>query len=256
MEDVINKMKNSITREMAGQPEARREILKNFPVTEENGHLSYLKDKNHMKEISKLIGNKKMTNNQIKNKIKNYLNDPEDVKDFLIALLKTKTPKKEESKEATATGGGSGAFITALEGGENMEPQKNVPVVRESEEYCDSCDRVKSKCICDKTKKVETKEATGSASSGSYSQPAIWAKSMKKKDFAGYRKPLYKGGKFVQVKKKCKKFPYCNQGDIKALKIFENESVQNAIESVSKTYGVDKVYISDLVFEEIRKTIK
>jgi Glu-tRNA(Gln) amidotransferase subunit E-like FAD-binding protein len=256
MEDVINKMKNSITREMAGQPEARREILKNFPVTEENGHLSYLKDKNHMKEISKLIGNKKMSNNQIKNKIKNYLNDPEDVKDFLIALLKTKTPKKEESKEATATGGGSGAFITALEGGGNMEPQKNVPVVRESEEYCDSCDRVKSKCICDKTKKVETKEATGSASSGSYSQPAIWAKSMKKKDFAGYRKPLYKGGKFVQVKKKCKKFPYCNQGDIKALKIFENESVQNAIESVSKTYGVNKVYISDLVFEEIRKTIK
>ena len=209
-----------------------------------------------MKEISKLIGNKKMSNNQIKNKIKNYLNDPEDVKDFLIALLKTKTPKKEESKEATATGGGSGAFITALEGGGNMEPQKNVPVVRESEEYCDSCDRVKSKCICDKTKKVETKEATGSASSGSYSQPAIWAKSMKKKDFAGYRKPLYKGGKFVQVKKKCKKFPYCNQGDIKALKIFENESVQNAIESVSKTYGVNKVYISDLVFEEIRKTIK
>jgi hypothetical protein len=256
MEDVINKIKNSITREMSGQPDARREILRNFPVTEEKGHLSYLKDEEKMKEISKLIGNKKMSNNQIKNKIKNYLNDPEDVKDFLIALLKTKTPKKEESKEATATGGGSGAFITALEGGGNMEPQKNVPVVRESEEYCDSCDRVKSKCICDKTKKVETKEATGSASSGSYSQPAIWAKSMKKKDFAGYRKPLYKGGKFVQVKKKCKKFPYCNQGDIKALKIFENESVQNAIESVSKTYGVNKVYISDLVFEEIRKTIK
>ena len=256
MEDVINKIKNSITREMSGQPDARREILRNFSVTEEKGHLSYLKDEEKMKEISKLIGNKKMSNNQIKNKIKNYLNDPEDVKDFLIALLKTKSSNKEESKEATATGGGSGAFITALEGGGNMEPQKNVPVVRESEEYCDSCDRVKSKCICDKTKKVETKEATGSASSGSYSQPAIWAKSMKKKDFAGYRKPLYKGGKFVQVKKKCKKFPYCNQGDIKALKIFENESVQNAIESVSKTYGVNKVYISDLVFEEIRKTIK
>ena len=143
-----------------------------------------------------------------------------------------------------------------MEGGKNVELKKDVPVVRESEEYCDSCDRVKSKCICNKTKKVETKEATGSASSGSYSQPAIWAKSMKKKDFAGYKKPLYKGGKFVQVKKKCKKFPYCNQGDIKALKIFENESVQTAIESVSKTYGVDKVYISDLVFDEIRKTIK
>jgi Glu-tRNA(Gln) amidotransferase subunit E-like FAD-binding protein len=250
MEDVINKIKNSITREMSGQPDARREILRNFPVTEEKGHLSYLKDEEKMKEISKLIGNKKMSNNQIKNKIKNYLNDPEDVKDFLIALLKTKSSNKEESKEATATGGGSGAFITALEGGGNMEPQKNVPVVRESEEYCDSCDRVKSKCICDKTKKVETKEATGSASSGSYSQPAIWAKSMKKKDFAGYRKPLYKGGKFVQVKKKCKKFPYCNQGDINALKIFDHVTVKKVIKNISKKHNISENVIKTILSYE------
>ena len=78
---------------------------------------------------------------------------------------------------------------------------------------------------------------------------------MKKKDFAGYRKPLYKGGKFVQVKKKCKKFPYCNQGDIKALKIFENENVQNAIDSVSSRYEIDKTFISELVYQKIRKSI-
>jgi hypothetical protein len=77
---------------------------------------------------------------------------------------------------------------------------------------------------------------------------------LKKKDFRGYAKPLYKGGKFVQVKKKCKKFPYCNQGDINALKIFENESVQNAIDNVSSRYDIDKEYISDIVFEQIRKT--
>jgi hypothetical protein len=77
---------------------------------------------------------------------------------------------------------------------------------------------------------------------------------LKKKDFRGYAKPLYKGGKFVQVKKKCKKFPYCNQGDINALKIFENESVQNAINNVSSRYDIDKEYISDIVFEQIRKT--
>ena len=62
------------------------------------------------------------------------------------------------------------------------------------------------------------------------------------------------GAKRVQVKKKCKKFPYCNQGDIKALKIFENESVQNAIDSVSSMYNLDKNYISNIIFDEIRKT--
>ena len=106
----------------------------------------------------------------------------------------------------------------------------------------------------DDVKKVETKEATTSASSGQYSSPAIWAKSLNKKDFIGYSKPLYKGGKFVQVKKKCKKFPYCNQGDINALKIFENQSVQNAIESVSKTYNLDKEFISEIIYQEVRKT--
>jgi hypothetical protein len=62
------------------------------------------------------------------------------------------------------------------------------------------------------------------------------------------------GAKRVQVKKKCKKFPYCNQGDIKALKIFENESVQNAIDSVSSMYNLDKNYISNIILDEIRKT--
>ena len=62
------------------------------------------------------------------------------------------------------------------------------------------------------------------------------------------------GAKRVQVKKKCKKFPYCNQGDIRALKIFENESVQNAIDSVSSMYKLDKNFVSNIIFNEIRKT--
>jgi len=106
------------------------------------------------------------------------------------------------------------------------------------------------------TKKVEATEATGSGSSGQYSTTAAWAKSTNKKDWMGKSKPQIPGGKFVQVKKKCTKFPYCNQGDIKALKIFENESVQNAIESVSSKYGMDKNYISEIVFQQIRKRQK
>jgi hypothetical protein len=71
----------------------------------------------------------------------------------------------------------------------------------------------------DKIQKIETKEATGASSSGSYETPAAWAKSMSKKDWRGKSKTQIPGGKFVQVKEKCKKFPYCNQGDINALKL-------------------------------------
>jgi hypothetical protein len=104
--------------------------------------------------------------------------------------------------------------------------------------------------------KGETTEATGASSSGQYSQPAIWAKSMKKKDWKGASTKYMPGSKRVQVKKKCTKFPYCNQGDINALKIFENESVQNAIDSVSGRFGIDKEFISEIVFQEIRKRQK
>lgn len=34
-----------------------------------------------------------------------------------------------------------------------------------------------------------------------------------------FKKPAIKGGKFVKVNKKCKKFPYCNQGDEKAIEL-------------------------------------
>ena len=61
------------------------------------------------------------------------------------------------------------------------------------------------------------------------------------------------GAKRVQVKKKCKTFPYCNQGDINALKIFESEIVQNAINSISNKYGYNKTLISEIVFREIKK---
>ena len=76
---------------------------------------------------------------------------------------------------------------------------------------------------------------------------------MSKKNWKGASTKYMPGAKRVQVKKKCKKFPYCNQGDINALKIFESGSVQNAIDSVSSGYGYNKDYISEIVFREIRK---
>lgn len=105
----------------------------------------------------------------------------------------------------------------------------------------------------DKLKKVETKEATTSSSSGQYSTPKMWAKSTNKKDWRGASKPLIPGGKFVQVKKKCKKFPYCNQGDIKSLKIFENETVRKVITKVSKEHNISENVIKTILSYEYEK---
>jgi hypothetical protein len=79
----------------------------------------------------------------------------------------------------------------------------------------------------------------------------MWAKSTNKKDWRGASKPLYQGGKFVQVKGKCKKFPYCNQGDIKALKIWENEKLNEAIKSVSIKTGISESVIKNIIKFEI-----
>lgn len=128
--------------------------------------------------------------------------------------------KKSENKEATGTGAGTGQFSAPLFG--------NV-------------------------RKEETKEATGSGSSGSYETPAAWAKSMTKKDWRGKSKPLLPGGKFVTVKKKCKKFPYCNQGDIKALKIYENKMVKDVISKISKEQKINENVIKAVIQYELEK---
>lgn len=105
----------------------------------------------------------------------------------------------------------------------------------------------------DKLQKIEATEATSTASSGQYSTPKMWAKSMNKKDFRGASKPQIPGGKFVQVKKKCKTFPYCNQGDIKALNIFENNTLKKVISKVSKEHNISENVIKTILAYEYEK---
>jgi hypothetical protein len=140
--------------------------------------------------------------------------------------------KKKENNEAASAGGSTGAFSGPI-------AFKDSKFLRNS--------------LKKDTKKVETKEATGSSSTGSYSQPSIWAKSMSKKNFRGYDKPMVPGGKFVTVKKKCKKFPYCNQGDIKALKIFESEVVKNVIKNLAKKHNLSESYVKFIIQNQMGK---
>ena len=102
-----------------------------------------------------------------------------------------------------------------------------------------------------KLNKIEATEATSSSSSGSYETPFFLAKN--KKNWRGGAKPQIPGGKFVEVKNKCKTFPYCNQGDINALNMFEKEYIKEAIDRVHKQTGVEKYVIKNIILQELSK---
>ena len=100
--------------------------------TERNSPDDYLINSDDMKEIYLLAKNKKLSANKIKEKIKDYLKEPEELRNFLKSILDSKG-KKSENKEAMGTGGGYAAL-------------DNTPLFS----------------------KVETKEATSSSSAGQY----------------------------------------------------------------------------------------
>ncbi len=181
----------------------------------------FLNNKNDMVDILKLVKNKKLSANKIKAGIKEFLKNPEELKEFLQSILNSRG-KKEENKEAMSTGGMSGTFEPA---------------------------------ISFNTKKVETKEAT-STGFGIYDAPGFEDVKMKGNHTRGrgrsFKKTQLPGGKFVEVKKKCKRFPYCNQGDIKALRIFENEALKSTIKKMSIKYGLNESQIQEIILKEIK----
>jgi hypothetical protein len=190
--------------------------------TERNSPKDYLTHPDDMKEIYLLAKNKKLSANKIKEKIKDYLKEPEELKAFLNSILHSKG-KKSENKEAMSTGGGVGAFEGPLKG--------------------------------------EFKEATSSgAGVGVYDAPGFQDVKMKGNTPKGkgrsWRKTQLPGGKFVQVKKKCKRFPYCNQGDIKALNIWNESNVERVIENMSKKYGLTENQIKEIISKEFNSNPK
>lgn len=101
----------------------------------------------------------------------------------------------------------------------------------------------------------ETAEATATgASSGQYSTPGWVAPN--KKQWRGRAKTQIPGGQFVTIKKKCQKFPYCNQGDINALKLSENNLVKDSISNVAKKFGLHEDVIKAILLHEMSKTKK
>jgi hypothetical protein len=247
--DLYNKEYNKSASSLGVTGTELAKQRKNFqPMAEEETKKKtkpqdYLKEKSNLKDILDLVKNKKISGNNTKLELKKLLKNPEDLNDFLKSLLNVTKTKKEETKEQGASS--AGAYSGPLFSNEMKE-----------EEYCEKCKNIKTKCTCNKPKKVETKEATGSASSGQYSGPSVWSKTTKKKDWGPSRKTQIPGGKFVQIKKKCKKFPYCNQGDINAIKMFENEGLKKVITNISESYGLTENYIRNIIYLELEKLNK
>jgi hypothetical protein len=225
-------------------------------------------------KINKKLMNKSETNKSAKSQFKKDLQTDPDFKKFkekdnefgtpnvsqsdpFIKKGKYKRVGKEEHNEATGSGS-AGGFVGPLFSTTKQEMEeecwkgyKEVGGKMKNGKMVPNC--VKEGKDGD-VEKVEATEATGSGSSGSYETTSAWAKSTSKKDWGGKKKTQIPGGKFVQVKKKCQKFPYCNQGDIKALKIFENEKVKQAIQNISKRHNISENVIKTIISYEYENT--
>jgi hypothetical protein len=121
-------------------------------------------------------------------------------------------------------------------------------------------------------KEEDLDEAMDASSSGQFDVPAF-GKTTK----GGRKNPLkidgpsseYKGravtdkkfprlggpdGVFVKIKEKCKRFPYCNQGDTGALEfIKEDKEIRTAIIEASEKTGIPQNEIQKIVLNEIKQ---
>ena len=187
------------------------------------------------------------------NEFKNQIPENDKKDKMTKKLMKKNKSDKKETKEqgASSAGSYSGPLFSTTK--QEMEEDcwkgyKAIGGKKKNGKTVPNC--VKE----EEVKKVEATEATGSGSSGSYETTSAWAKSTSKKDWGGKKKTQIPGGKFVQVKEKCKKFPYCNQGDIKALKIFENEKVKKAIKNISERHNISEDVIKTIISYEYENT--
>ena len=170
---------------------------------------------------------------------------------YIVDLSKTHDYSKETETKEQTTSDASGSFAPAMDMTKREIYKLHNVDLKEEEEF---------------------KEATDSSSSGAFDVPAFGkttkggrknplkidgpdsiykGRAVKDKNFPKWGGP---GGLFVKVKEKCKKFPYCNQGNTGALEfIKEDEEITNAITEISKKYGIPHKEVENIVLNEINK---
>lgn len=222
----LSKIESIVKSQLNKGTKIEMEHTDNKRVAEEIAKDHVYEDLYYYDKLSKIEGKEDLIRGKFH---KGFTDDVTKFAKLKKPIGKMTSISKSENKEA-ATSGSSGQYSAPLFSG-NMSKKTNMS---ESEEG------------------GETTEATSTASSGAYVTTDVWAKSQSKKDWRGSSKPQYKGGKFVKVKKKCKTFPYCNQGDINALKIFENKLVKDVIRDVSNKFGLSEETIVEILMYEFK----
>lgn len=180
-------------------------------------------------------------NTRLAGLIKNNINP----KLWVVNLSKKKPPMEVDETDC----GSSGSFEGALGGGQKQIIKKKITSIPN----------------------MDLDEVTDSSSSGSYDVPAFGTSPKGRKDPLSIGGPdsIYKGravkdknfpkwggpdSVFVKVKEKCKKFPYCNQGNTGAIEyVSENKEIKDAINEISKKYGVPYKEIEKIVLNDINK---
>ncbi len=77
-----------------------------------------------------------------------------------------------------------------------------------------------------------------------YTEAVKSTRAVRDKNFPKFGGP---GGVFIKVKEKCKKFPYCNQGDINAI-----EPLNEAITETVQKYGISREEVEKIILKEIK----
>ena len=115
----------------------------------------------------------------------------------------------------------------------------------------------------------EFTEATDASSSGGYDVPLFGgtkgrknplklsgeksvksSRAVKDKKFPKWGGPE---GVYIKVKEKCKKFPYCNQGDINSIELLEMDELKDAITETSQKLGIPYKEVEKIVLKEIKQ---
>ena len=139
-----------------------------------------------------------------------------------------------KSKDETTTSASSGQYAGPLFGG-TPKFSSNVRIKRSDIE-----EMVKESIS-------NTDESTTASSAGQYVGTSVWAKN--RENWRGKNK-LWKGGKFVSVKEKCKKYPYCNQSpEAIILSDVPMDKLDNVFERLSKKTNKPYSYIKRVFFD-------
>lgn len=108
----------------------------------------------------------------------------------------------------------------------------------------------------------EFKEMTSTASNAIYDAPGFEDVNMRGNNPVGsgraFKKTQIPGGSFPEISKKCKTFPYCNQGNTGAVKYKKTKSkspLSEAIENVAKKTGLSVDQIKKIILSKINDNL-